>query len=369
VKAWNFTKKTLIIPLSVSAALLILAMIVDGIARESASFAAAVNGGIGAVIRCVSASVTDILPFSLAELLIILSPLALTLVAVIAVKSLRRPEVAAGLVSTLAVCASAAYLLYVLSFGAGYKAPSLESYLPIERAEIDKDNLSSTLLILKDEAEKLLSEIEYSESGSSVYERDIEDISAEICAAYDKLIAEYDTLPIISMHTDAKPVFLSRGMSDFEILGVYTFFTGEANVNVYYPDYTLPFTLAHELAHQRGISRENEANFIAFLVCTRADDPYIRYSGYLNMYEYIASALSATDREAFREIYAATDARIRSEIIAYNEFYYANKNQLLAKLSDLVNDTYLKSQGTEGVISYGLVTRLCVSYYESLSGS
>ena len=50
------------------------------------------------------------------------------------------------------------------------------------------------------------------------------------------------------------------------------------------------------MAHQRGIAREDEANFIAFLVCMASDDPYIRYSGYLEVYEYVASSLYSDDR-------------------------------------------------------------------------
>ena len=49
---------------------------------------------------------------------------------------------------------------------------------------------------------------------------------------------------------------------------------------------------------------------------------------------------------------------------AYNEFYYANKNEFLSDISHFFNDNYLKLQGTEGVISYGLVTELCVKYYD-----
>ena len=365
MKARNFIKKHLLPSISVSLFFVVAALVIDSIARGNSAFAAWINSVPGAALRYIFASVTDVLPFSLAEVLLLLVPLALVIVIILAVKALRRPTLAAGLFSALAVTASTLFLWYVISFGAGYKAPSLSTYLPIEDTEVTADNLYETLLILKTEAEKLLPEIEYSESGASVYERDIEEVSAEICIAYDRLISEYESLPIMRMYTDAKPVFLSKGMSDFEILGVYTFFTGESNVNVHYPDYTLPFTLAHEFAHQRGISRENEANFIAFLVFTRSDDPYVRYSGYVNMYEYIASSLSRTDRDMFREVYLDTDKRIRGEIVAYNEFYQANKNELLAKLSDLVNDSYLKLQGTEGIVSYGLVTKLCIGYYAS----
>ena len=83
----------------------------------------------------------------------------------------------------------------------------------------------------------------------------------------------------------------------------------------------------------------------------------------MNMFEYVASALSRTNKDRFREIYLTADERIRGEISAFNEFYKAHKNELMAKISDFLNDNYLKASGTEGIISYGLVVELCVSYY------
>ena len=44
-------------------------------------------------------------------------------------------------------------------------------------------------------------------------------------------------------------------------------------MNVDYNDYNLVFTCAHEMAHQRGLSKEDEANFIAFLFVWKAMTP------------------------------------------------------------------------------------------------
>ena len=114
---------------------------------------------------------------------------------------------------------------------------------------------------------------------------------------------------------------LSELMSYTHITGVYTFFTGEANINVAFPDYTIPYTAAHELAHQRGIAREDEANFVAFLVCNESDDPYIRYSAYLNLYEYVASSLYSADPELYFDVRYTIPLDIRREMAAYSDFF------------------------------------------------
>ena len=120
---------------------------------------------------------------------------------------------------------------------------------------------------------------------------------------------------------------------------------------------------AHELAHQRGIAREDEANFVAFLVCIESEDAYIRYSGYLNLYEYVMSALSSADGKLYREAYGRTSAEVRGELRAYSEFYEKYRDNVAADISGAVNNSYLQSQGTVGERSYGLVVDLAVAYY------
>ena len=39
--------------------------------------------------------------------------------------------------------------------------------------------------------------------------------------------------------------------------------------------------IAHHKAHQRGYAKEDEANFIGYVICINSTEPYVRYSGYL----------------------------------------------------------------------------------------
>ena len=155
-------------------------------------------------------------------------------------------------------------------------------------------------------------------------------------------------------------------MSYAHLTGIYTFFTGEANINVDFPDYTLPYTAAHELAHQRGIARENEANFMAFLVCIESDDPYLQYSGYMNLYEYVCNALYYADNEMYAEIRAVRCPAVSGEMKAYSAFYDKYRNSKAGKINNAVNNAYLQANGeSAGTKSYGLVVDLAVAYFES----
>jgi hypothetical protein len=178
--------------------------------------------------------------------------------------------------------------------------------------------------------------------------------------AYEAFSQKHDF--INNFNSRLKPVALSEAMSYAHITGVYTFFTGESNLNVNFPDYTVPFTAAHELAHQRGVAREDEANMVAFIVLLESDDEYIRYCAYVNMYEYLISALSKADKDMAKSVRSELDGRVYKEQIAYAKFFKKYAKSVTSQVSGAVNDAYLKGQGTEGEKSYGMVVDLTVAY-------
>lgn len=342
----------------------ILSLLVLIIGGLSPAFAEAVTVSVGFAFRRVTAFIFGIFPFSVAELLIIAAIIALVAFIVILIVKLRsRTAIVRSLVSVLCII-SVLLCMYTFTLGIGYKRVGIADKLKLNTENIKDTELYETLLILKSHAEAELSEIEFDGNhGGSVMPYDLSELSVKLCEAYESLEEKHPELALGSFNSRVKPVVSSGLLTALEITGMYTFYTGEANLNTHYPDYTVPFTAAHELAHQRGISRENEANFVAFLVCISSDDAYIRYSGYLNMLEYLASSLNRVNFELRVDAYSQLDPKIRQEMSAYAKFYKKNKNQFMADLSAFFNDGYLKLSGTEGIVSYGLVTELCVGYY------
>lgn len=93
-----------------------------------------------------------------------------------------------------------------------------------------------------------------------------------------------------------------------------------------------------------------------------SDDDYIRYSAYLNMYEYIISALSKADKELYTQTVKNLDTDIRYELSAYSDFFDKYRDSKASTVSETINNTYLTIQGTEGTKSYGMVVDLFVAY-------
>ncbi len=340
----------------------VICAIINVIAVCNRGFADFFNLNISPFFRMILAKITGVLPFSLAEIIIILSPVLMILLIIQAVRLIKKDGVkrVRFLFSILAVIAYI-YSSFVLTFATAYRGTSLEDKLSISRKEVSAAELQAAARIVLDELNLLSENITYDGEGFSVMPYGFSELNSKMNAAYAGLCEKYSF--ISELNSRVKSVMLSEPMTYTHISGVYTFFTGEANVNVNYPDYITPYTMAHEMAHQRGIAREDEANFVAFLVCLESDDTYIRYSAYLNMYEYLANALFRADKDAYKELYSDLPVSVIEELIAYSEFYDKYRDSVVSDISDSVNNSYLVSQGqTSGTASYGLVTELAVAY-------
>ena len=339
----------------------LLGIVLSLLYRRSAAFAGWINENVAHIFRFALGSITSAVSFSVAEILVFSIPLLAILAVVIsflyAKTARRRVRMLCIILSILLPL----YPLYMLTLAPGYHAPTLDVRMELSADPVSAEELKQTSEILLGESESLLDQITFEEGGASKNPLSLEQTGAEIVKAYDAFLADY---PITKNFSSVpKPVLHSKWMAYAEITGMYTFFTGEANINVVYPDYVQPFTVAHELAHQRGIARENEANFVAALVCTYAEDAYVRYSGLFNLFEYVISAYARADREGYRALWSTLDARLKGEMVAYSEAMEPYRDHALGEVSSTVNNAYLEMNGTPGIVSYGLVVDLAVSYY------
>lgn len=330
---------------------------------QSTRFADWFNQNISHYPRHFFALLTAWIPFSTAELLIILIPFLFVLVLLIGSRrfcdSNRSVLVYVGILFS-AVCVIG--ILFVWNFAAGYYGSRLDKKLELSRQKSSADDLYQTAEIIRTEMNALSEEIVFLENGSSLMPYSYQEMNLRLLKAYESFCQKNDFMK--SFYSRVKPIMLSEPMSYTHITGVYTFFTGEANINVNFPDYTVVYTAAHELAHQRGIAREDEANFIAFLICMESDDPYIRYCGYLNVYEYLSSALYSADKELYKLSYAKLTPEIKAEEEAYRTFFKKYQDNVAADISQATNNAYLQSQGAqEGTKSYNMVVDLAVAYY------
>ncbi len=328
------------------------------VTRRNSAIADFLTFGPSAYMRAALAGLSSLFPFSIGETIILMIPV-LTLF--ILYLSFKPREPSTKIIKILITILTVMYSLFALSFAPAYGTTTADILFGTEDTLASTDELYEASLILTDEINALADQIKFDYKSFSRIDSDLVTLSEKLVRAYDTLADRYSF--IVNFNSRMKPIALSRAMTYTHISGVYTYYTGEANVNTNFPDYTLPFTCAHEMAHQRGFAREKEANFVAFLVCLSSDDPYINYSGRLNMLEYIMNALYISEPELYFDIFYKLDIRVRCELAAYSSFFDTYRDSNASEISGAINDTYLKSQGqTEGKRSYALVVDLAVSY-------
>lgn len=331
----------------------------------SESFSDFFNRYIASVLRGVLAYLTGWIPFSLAEMFIIMIPITLVMLVIYANRhysdTWRDVLIFCGVMFSFV---GLFFSLFTFGFASAYRGTRLDAKLGIQRSDVSAEELYETALILAENVNKEAARVAFREGGFSVMPYSYDTMNDRLIDAYDTACDKYSFVQ--RLDSRVKPVMLSELMSYTHITGVYSFFTGEANINVAFPDYTVPYTAAHELAHQRGVAREDEANFMAFLVCMESDDAYIRYSAYLNLYEYVSSALYSADKQLYKEVSAKLSTDVRYEMSAYSEFYDKYRDSVAADVSETVNNTFLVIQGTEGTKSYGMVVDLAVAYYKDV---
>lgn len=163
------------------------------------------------------------------------------------------------------------------------------------------------------------------------------------------------------LYSPPKPVLFSELMSYADIAGMYFPFTVESNINTDGPFFTIPATMGHEMAHQCGFMREDEANFIAYLACKQSDDALMRYSRLpagVRQRRIGAEEGGPGGGEGDR-LGAVGGGAARSRQRAEHWAQYEGPIQ---DVSNAANDTYLKANDqADGMRSYGRMVDLLLA--------
>ncbi|MBE7067523.1 MAG: DUF3810 domain-containing protein [Ruminococcaceae bacterium] len=245
---------------------------------------------------------------------------------------------------------------FILFGGFNYNSLPLSEVAGYEIKATDTELLAALCRLLEDKA---------AENYIDATEVPLFDLLDEAENAYANARENYEFL---NNYTDflspPKPAVLSTGMCYLQLSGIYPIVYTESIVNYKAPRATLPHTICHELAHQMGFAREDEANYIAFIACVSSNRKEFVYSGYYAAFVYSMNALYQYDNDRWLAVYEQTDPRIIDHMRQANEFWdsYTTPNDILGNISESVNDAYLNSNNvSDGVHSYGRIVDLLIA--------
>jgi hypothetical protein len=262
--------------------------------------------------------------------------------------------------SNLLILSGIGTVLFLMLWGLNYSRQPLAESLRWDRREVTADELETICRTMISETNHNYEEaVAKREQGQPV---------PGLPELYNVIETAYQKEALLGKSAGGffgppKPVYFSRLMSWLGISGIYVPFTGEPNFNAEQPACELPYTIAHEKAHQRGFALENEANFLAFLICIKSSHPYSRYSGYLLGSWHVLKALNTASPERYQRVVATLGPGPLADLRAMREFWRRYESRI-SEVSEKVNNTYLKVNRVEsGVENYGEVITLIIGYY------
>lgn len=305
-------------------------------------------------------------PFSAAEVLLYLLIAAVLLKVVLAVyhilknRSFRKYDILNSVAKVL-MFISIAYMFFIAAWGMNYYRLPFARLAGYDQKAVDATELAAVCKQLIKDANEQRSKVSEDTKGVMQIKDASGSILKKVGDCYRKASEAYPQLA--GTYGNPKPVALSVVMSYQGISGIYSPFTAEANVNMDNPDSMLPCTACHEAAHLRGFAREDEANFIAYIVCSYSDDPQFRYSGTLLALIYSMNALRSADSDTYQELREEYSAGVVRDLEAIDEFWDRYSGPI-ERTSNKVNNTYLKAnKQAQGVASYGRMVDLLIMKY------
>lgn len=188
------------------------------------------------------------------------------------------------------------------------------------------------------------------------------DLFRESELAYASASKEY---PFFSYRpASLKPSIFSYAGNYLGFQGYYNPFSGEAQVNTTIPRFLEPFVTAHEIAHQLGYGKENEANFVAFLACKNFDSPAFQYSLYFDLYNYASNEIFKRDSVRAREFYTRLHPRVVKDFAELRKFYRSYNNPVEPVITWTYGHFLKANNQPGGKLTYNEVVAWLIAYYK-----
>lgn len=293
--------------------------------------------------------VSKLFPFSMGDLFYALLVVALLTLVLLAV--FRKISVGSLLRKSLNL-AALVYILFYWLWGFNYFRVPFNERLGINKAEADPEQFMAVFEDLIEQANNYQSKAEGNLS------------LAEAGLLIEKVYADYADFLRISYPQGfrrAKNITFAKFFAKAGISGYYGPFFNEIHINPHLHPLELPVILAHEKAHQFGVTSEAEASFYAWFACEYSGSDDLRYSNSLYLLRYFLN--HGYSLEGFEERVAKISEPVRNDLRAIRDHWLAMRNEKIDKAASRANDAYLKTNKvTAGIADYKGIVALVMDF-------
>lgn len=250
------------------------------------------------------------------------------------------------------------YIVFNVLWGLNYNRKGIQHQLRFAREPYSKEALAlmNELLLQKVNAyrEQVTHQNIMFPEGDSLFNKAI--------AAYQQASTKYQFLQY-------RPASIKKSLyswlgNHMGISGYYNPFSGEAQVISNIPVFLQPFVSCHEIAHQLGYAKENEANFVGYLVATGYGDPAFKYSAYLDLFLYANRNLYTADSTNAKSIRKQLHPLVEKDIDSMRAFYLKYQNPVEPYIRWVYGKYLQANDQPSGMMSYNEVVADLIGYYK-----
>ena len=254
------------------------------------------------------------------------------------------------------------YFCFNLFWGYNYYRLPLHTTL-----EIDNEYTTTELVELTRDLIATSNELQVGITGNDSVKVDIPYSKSEILelsfAGYENIEDDFPEL-VYDMPSLKRSVY-SIPLTYMGFNGYLNPLTNEGQVNTRIVPYKIPTTASHEIGHQLGFAKENEANFLACLTTMNHPDPYFNYSGYTFALSYCLSELYRRDPILAEELLEELNFGIKENYREVREFWESHKNPFEPIFMFVYDSFLIANNQPDGMRSYSYVVALLVNYHKS----
>ena len=212
------------------------------------------------------------------------------------------------------------YIIFNLMWGLNYDRKGIHYQMNFQREEYSKEeviNINNVLLQQVNACKEALLRQRISYPSTK-------DLFIKTNQAFAEAAKKYPFLGY--SHPSVKPSFFNFIGNYFGFSGYYNPFTGEAQVNTDVPPFLQPYINCHEISHQLGYAKENEANFAGYIVATASGDSLFMYSAYFDLFLYANRNLYRTDSVTANHFLALLHPGVKKDIETLKAYYKKYEN-------------------------------------------
>jgi Protein of unknown function (DUF3810) len=252
----------------------------------------------------------------------------------------------------------AVYVLFNILWGLNYNRLGIGNQLNLEMKEYTSNDLATVMQVI----------IQRLHQNDSVGRKE-RSLYANPDSLFEKAIEAYRLSPgqlnwLRYSNPSLKPSLFGTLGNYLGYTGYYNPFSGEAQVNTKVPLFVQPFTTCHEIGHQLGYAKENEANFAGYLSAKSSDKAAVRYSLYFDLYNYGIRELFNRDSVKAKGLHAQLSKTVKEDFAELKRFNIRYQNPIEPYIRKIYGRYLMANEQPAGMQSYNEVMAFLIGYYK-----